>query len=1273
MGRSANINHSSVSGGTVSGSQSVGGLVGQGDAVEIRYSSASGGTVIGRGSSVGGLVGYGPGTQIRYSSASGGNVSGRGNVGGLVGYGLNSNIHHSSASGGTVSGRGSSVGGLVGSGDYVEIHHSSASGGNVSGHSLVGGLVGYGERVEIHHSSASGGSVSGSESIGGLVGYGLNSNINHSYASGGAVTGRGVRVGGLLGFGVGSNIRYSYASGGPVSGTSNVGGLIGLATGATVIASYWDIDTTKQLSGGVDLLEQGERQTTADLQSPTNFDGSIYALWGNFWCDPRTGNVTETTAAVGPGAPFIRLWDLGTGFQYPALSCLPGGLSAQGRVDAFPEDACASADTDRDGKPDSLVAGCQTNLTADPDDDNDGMNDFATDGITQLDACPRGETGWTSNASTDYDGDGCRDGFAEETDDDHDGVADEEDAFPEDACASADTDEDGKPDSLVAGCQTNLTADPDDDNDGVADEEDAFPEDACASADTDEDGMPDTVVTSCQTDLTADPDYDHDNDSTPDVTDVDDDNNGLIEIRTLEGLARLRDDLNGDGADDGNIGEITVVSSAGCPSSGCVGYELTRSLNFSQELSYEENSGNPAVWTSGSGWKPIGSCSDRNVCTAYAGMFDGGGYAIADLFISAGYNKYGVGLFGAFNGSIHNLHLQNVRVSGRFRTSSVGGLVGYGKGGRYENLSVMGGSVMSVSGQDVGGLVGFGSSADIRNADVSGVSVSGRYNIGGLVGYGGGADIRNADVSGGNVAGLSDRGSSSRIGGLIGAGYGSDIRYASVYGVSVSGSSDIGGLVGASGSADIRNAYVSGGSVNGSRGVGGLVGDGRGADILYAYAAPGLVSGSGDNIGGLIGKGGAVTASYWDTQTTGQPIGAGHPGGGKTTAELQSPTGFTGIYTAWGNFWCDPNTGDDVIEDTSVNGPGGSFVRLWDLGTSSQYPALNCLPGGLSAQGRDAFPLDACASLDTDHDGMPDTVVAGCQTDLTADPDDDNDGVNDIAPDGIIQLDACPRGETGWTSNASTDYDGDGCRDDSIEDPDDDNDGVNDFATDGITRLDACPRGETGWTSNASADHDGDGCRDSTEDPDDDNDDVADEEDAFPEDACASADTDEDGMPDTVVTGCQTDLTADPDYDHDNDSTPDVTDVDDDNNGLIEIRTLDGLARLRDDLDGNGTDDGEIGEITAVGSAGCPDSGCVGYELTRSLNFSDAGSYEENSDNLAVWTNRSGSGWEPIGFCISRNDCTAYTGIFDGRDYTLADLFVSAANDANGVGLFAAF
>jgi len=97
--------------------------------------------------------------------------------------------------------------------------------------------------------------------------------------------------------------------------------------------------------------------------------------------------------------------------------------------------------------------------------------------------------------------------------------------------------------------------------------------------------------------------------------------------------------------------------------------------------------------------------------------------------------------------------------------------------------------------------------------------------------------------------------------------------------------------------------------------------------------------------------------------------------------------------------------------------------------------------------------------------------------------DSDGDGVPD-------DVDACPFGENGWISNATTDHDGDGCRD-ATEDADDDNDGVPDG-------FDACPLGDTGWTSNTTTDNDLDGCLDATEDFDDDNDGIPDDVDNCP-------------------------------------------------------------------------------------------------------------------------------------------------------------------------------
>ena len=78
--------------------------------------------------------------------------------------------------------------------------------------------------------------------------------------------------------------------------------------------------------------------------------------------------------------------------------------------------------------------------------------------------------------ATDTDGDGMTDDV--DTDDDNDGVADVDDAFPLDAAESLDTDSDG----------TGNNADDDDDGDGVADGADVFPLDASESLDTDSDG-----------------------------------------------------------------------------------------------------------------------------------------------------------------------------------------------------------------------------------------------------------------------------------------------------------------------------------------------------------------------------------------------------------------------------------------------------------------------------------------------------------------------------------------------------------------------------------------------------------------------------------------------------------------------------------------------------------------------------------------------------------------------------------------------------------------
>ena len=113
------------------------------------------------------------------------------------------------------------------------------------------------------------------------------------------------------------------------------------------------------------------------------------------------------------------------------------------------------------------------------------------------------------------------------------------------------------------------------------------------------------------------------------------------------------------------------------------------------------------------------------------------------------------------------------------------------------------------------------------------------------------------------------------------------------------------------------------GGVSGTAAVGGLIGHNRGT--LTASYATGRVRGERE-AGGLVGAAsppGAVTAGYWDTETSG--VASSAAGRGLTTSALQGQTAYGGLYASWNV---------DVDADGTVDGP-------WHLGTGGQYPALS--------------------------------------------------------------------------------------------------------------------------------------------------------------------------------------------------------------------------------------------------------------------------------------------------------------------------------------------
>ena len=374
--------------------------------------------------------------------------------------------------------------------------------------------------------------------------------------------------------------------------------------------------------------------------------------------------------------------------------------------------------------------------------------------------------------------------------------------------------------------------------------------------------------------------------------DYDTDNDGLIEIRNIDQLDAIRYDLDGDGASDDSAYAAAfpnAVANMGCPSDGCAGYELVADLDFGSVVSAY-------------GWEPIGWWNSSREYDVFNATFDGNGHTIANLYISRG-NADNVGLFGVtgWDSVIRGVRLATANVVGN---AEVGGLVG-SNGGAISDSHVTG--VVTGAGNYVGGLVGwnYGSITGSYAANrVTGIG----SNVGGLVGQHNKGEISASYATGAVTGG-------SRVGGLVGdlhEGGAVTVSYAT--GSVSAGDNRAGGLIGyLHGDGTVTASYATG-SVSAYI-AGGLVGDGNGT-ITASYAT-GAVSGR-SIIGGLYsGNFPNITVidSYWDTETSGLTTGDEGDGEGKTTAELQTPTGATGIYAIWNPNW-------------------------WDFGTSEQYPVL---------------------------------------------------------------------------------------------------------------------------------------------------------------------------------------------------------------------------------------------------------------------------------------------------------------------------------------------
>ena len=380
---------------------------------------------------------------------------------------------------------------------------------------------------------------------------------------------------------------------------------------------------------------------------------------------------------------------------------------------------------------------------------------------------------------------------------------------------------------------------------------------------------------------------------------ADADADGLIEINTLTELDHMRHNLSGSELRQ----YIHGSNGLGCPSSGCLGYELMADLDFdingngyswtdNGDGSYTLDPGDAAPYFDPSlgGWLPIGDCGVDSRCSVAASnrpfiaIFEGNGYTISNLASQRAKRQLGFfGLVGV-GGQIRNVGL----VNSLFRPTayvdaSVGGLVGHNDRGIFATSYVTGRIIHDYGGRGImGGFVGSSYLGSVTACHFSGTAKSGSSSFDWVGGFAGGSTRTNftssyalADVDGGG-------GSSDTVGGFV--GYSSSGLQTATYAVGT----------------------VDGGSGNDDS-VGQLVGSNTGALISIT---------SSWGFGSLAGTDPEYSSSIHST--TDLPPGATAP---QLLTIGASPPANTNVPQVW-------------------NSAANLTLGAWHFGTDLHYPAL---------------------------------------------------------------------------------------------------------------------------------------------------------------------------------------------------------------------------------------------------------------------------------------------------------------------------------------------
>ena len=240
-------------------------------------------------------------------------------------------------------------------------------------------------------------------------------------------------------------------------------------------------------------------------------------------------------------------------------------------------------------------------------------------------------------------------------------------------------------------------------------------------------------------------------------------------------------------------------------------------------------------YSTNEGWTPIG-----NSTNTFKGSFDGNGYVIKNLYINRSTINY-QGLFGYSVGSIKNLGIENIEITGKI---CVGGIAGK-MSSSITNCYVIG----NITGEQyVGGLAGEGGAISYSNTHGN---IVGNNSAGGLVAYT-------------HTRSITDCYSSAKVlatqiaGGLVAQG--TNIHIFNSYSTGdIVASFHSGGIAGSIGGFSEFNNCYSQGTISGTTHVGGIVGyDGHNAPTPYENC---YVLGDSKDLTGIFvgGKGSLAT------------------------------------------------------------------------------------------------------------------------------------------------------------------------------------------------------------------------------------------------------------------------------------------------------------------------------------------------------------------------------------------------------------------------------